>query len=69
MPSEYTTKSGDTWGVIAHRALGSDLFMHLMIDANPDHNFVARFDAEVVLNVPDLPAPKLKSGLPPWRRP
>jgi hypothetical protein len=69
LPSSYTTQSGDTWAVIAHRALGSDLYMHLMIDANPEHNFVARFEAGVVLNVPELPAATLKAGLPPWRRP
>lgn len=69
MATSYTTRSGDTWDAIAFRALGSELHMDLMLDANPEHNSVARFDAGVVLNVPDLPAPVLTTNLPPWRLP
>lgn len=64
----YTTRSGDTWDVIAHRALGDQFRMHLMLDANPEHNYTARFDDGVVLNVPALPATPVPSSLPPWRR-
>jgi hypothetical protein len=42
--------------------------MDLMIDANPGHNYVARFDAGVELVVPPLPTPARPSSLPPWRR-
>lgn len=66
--SSYTTRSGDTWDAIAYRALGSQMLMHLMIDANPDHRYVARFDDGVELVVPDLPDPAPPSSLPPWRR-
>lgn len=65
----YTTRSGDTWDAIALRAMGAERFMAQMLDANPAHNYVARFDAGVVLNVPDLPTPTLPASLPPWRRP
>lgn len=68
MSSSYTTRSGDTWDAIAYRALGSEFHMDLMLDANPEHNYVARFDAGVVLVVPDLPDPERPSSLPPWRR-
>lgn len=67
MASSYTTRSGDTWDVIASRALGSELLMHHMLDANPEHNYVVRFDEGVVLNVPDLPEPETASTLPPWK--
>jgi phage tail protein X len=67
LPSSYTTRSGDTWDAIAFRALGSELFMDLMLDANPEHNYVARFDEGVVLKVPDLPEPERPASLPPWR--
>ena len=69
MAGTYTTQSGDTWDAIALRTLGAERFMYLLIEANPAHNYTARFNAGVVLNVPDLPAPALPSSLPPWRRP
>lgn len=69
MPSSYTTRSGDTWDAIAYRALGSEFYSDLMIDANPEHNYVLRFDEGVELVVPDLPAPERPTSLPPWRLP
>jgi len=70
LPSKtYTTVSGDTWDVIAKRALGSEFYMDLMIEANPTQNYVARFDGGVELNVPPLPEPARPKSLPTWRRP
>lgn len=69
MANSYTTRSGDMWDAISYRALGSEKYMDLMLDANPDHNYVAQFPDGVVLNVPELPAPDRPSSLPPWRRP
>jgi len=66
--STYTTRSGDTWDAIAYRALGAERYMDLMLDANPAHNYVARFDAGVVLVVPALPELERPASLPPWRR-
>jgi phage tail protein X len=65
----YRTRSGDTWDVIAHRALGDERHMHLMLDANPEQLWVAKFDEGVELIVPNLPDEPLPSSLPPWRRP
>ena len=65
----YTTRSGDTWDAIALRTLGSERYMDLLIEANPTHNYVARFDEGVALTVPALPNPVRPSSLPPWRRP
>ena len=69
MANSYTTRSGDTWDQIAARALNNELLMHLMLDANPTYNYVARFEDGVVLNVPELPEAGLSESLPPWRRP
>lgn len=79
MPSRtYITRTGDTWDAISYRAMGGqrpggplpgdERFMHLVIEANPEHNYTAKFDAGVELVIPDLPTPSLPSGLPPWRR-
>lgn len=67
MASSYKTRSGDTWDMIALRALGSEMHMDLMIEANPTHNYIARFDDGVTLVVPDVPADELSTNLPPWR--
>lgn len=68
MPGKkYITRSGDTWDTIAFRALKSELFMDKMLDANPEHHYVARFDDGIELAVPDLPPPARVTNLPPWR--
>ncbi len=69
MSKTYTTRSGDTWDAIASRALGSENYMDLMLDANPEHNYVARFTDGVELVVPELPSPARPASLPPWRLP
>jgi phage tail protein X len=74
LPS-YTTRSGDTWDMIAVRVYGAarpldaERFMAELLDANPAYNYIARFDAGVVLSVPPLPAPLPPASLPPWRKP
>jgi hypothetical protein len=68
MSATYTTHSGDMWDGIAYRTLGAERYMDLLIEANPEHNYTARFDAGVELVVPELPAPERPSSLPPWRR-
>lgn len=69
LPTKYITRSGDTWDAIAFRALESENYMDLMLDANPAHNYVARFNDGVELVVPDLPIPVRPASLPPWRLP
>lgn len=68
MASTVITRSGDTWDVLALRALGAERYMDLLLDANPKHNYVARFDDGVELVVPPLPEPVRPASLPPWRR-
>lgn len=68
MANTYTTRSGDTFDGVAFRELGAERYMDLIIEANPEHNYTARFDAGVELVIPDLPAPERPASLPPWRR-
>lgn len=63
----YVTRSGDTWDQISLRVSGAERYMDAWLDANPTHNYVVRFDAGVVLQVPTLPASLRPVSLPPWR--
>jgi len=63
----YTTRAGDTWDVIALRALGAERYAPEMMEANPAHVWVLRFSAGVALQVPAL-STAAASTLPPWRR-
>jgi phage tail protein X len=66
--SSYRTRSGDTWDAISYRVYGAERYMDVLLDANPEHNYTARFDEGVDLVVPDLPAQERPASLPPWRR-
>jgi phage tail protein X len=64
----YTTRSGDTWDQIARRVYGAERYMDVVIAANPDENYTARFDAGTDLMIPELPAADVRAeSLPPWR--
>lgn len=65
---KYRTIQGDTWDMIAFReypALGGELLMSALIDANPEYVDTVIFPAGVVLNVPDIEVPAVRT-LPPW---
>ena len=68
MPNTYTTVQGDTWDFIAYKALGSELYMDQLIDANAAHRNTAIFDGGVILALPSISAP-ISDKLPPWKRP
>lgn len=68
MSSTYTTRSGDMFDGISYRVYGSENYMDLLVEANPDHRNVARFNAGVVLVVPEKPTTTERpESLPPWR--
>lgn len=67
--STYVTRAGDTFDAIAKRESGAERYMDLWIYENPEHEYVARFESGVVLNVPTIPEPERPDSLPPWRRP
>lgn len=70
--TEYITKDGDRWDLIAFRAYGDPLQIQPLIDANPGQPIIAEFSGGVRLVVPILEtqtgetAPK--DLLPPWKR-
>lgn len=66
--SKYTTKSGDTWDLIAYEQMGSCSYVANLMDANRAYVNTAIFSAGVVLTVPEIPAGETISTLPPWRR-
>lgn len=48
----YTTKSGDTWDVIAKEVYGSEYHADVLMAANPQEIDTFIFDAGVELNTP-----------------
>ena len=67
MADTYTPVAGDTWDMIAYRALGSCAYVHLLIAANREHVDAAIFSAGIVLKLPIIK--ERAAHLPPWRRP
>lgn len=63
----YTTKSGDTWDIIAYQLYGDEFAMTELQQANPNHLHVLVFGAGVALNVPEIDIPASES-LPPWKQ-
>lgn len=68
MAKTYTTRSGDTWDLIAYEQLGACNYVSLLIEANPDHIDTAIFSAGTVLTLPEITAETKTENLPPWRR-
>lgn len=66
MALDYTTKSGDTWDLIALKVYGSELKADWLMQNNLEHIRTVRFDSGVVLSTPDLPEEK-SGDLPPWK--
>ena len=66
MALDYTTKSGDTWDLIALNVYGSELKADWLMQNNPRYIHIVRFDSGTVLSTPALPAEK-SGDLPPWK--
>ena len=66
--AKYITTQGDTFDLIAHRLWGDEKKMHLLMAANPQVQDFVFFSAGIVLDVPDLPQPRVKEGIPPWQK-
>lgn len=65
---KYTTISGDTFDLIAHKALGSTRYTELLINENRAHVATVIFKAGVVLTLPTIIKEERAAKLPPWRR-
>lgn len=64
-----TTKQGDTWDIVSKRAYGSEMYMHVLLNANISHRKTVIFPAGVVLNVPAVDTITVESeDLPPWKQ-
>jgi len=55
------------WDGIAKKTLGSEFFMNKLIEANPAHQSIVIFPANLTIVIPDLPTASTQS-LPPWKR-
>lgn len=62
----YSTKSGDTWDLIAHFQLGSCRFTEKLINLNRKFAEIVIFSAGIELKLPDVSSER-KVKLPPWR--
>lgn len=62
----YTTKSGDTWDVIAKQVYGSEYHADILMAANPQQIDTFLFEAGVVLATPVLEEEQ-DGLLPPWK--
>jgi len=67
MLKTYTTTSGDMWDLIALRTLGSELFKHVLMQANLKHIHIYIFPANITLVIPETET-KRPPNLPPWKR-
>ena len=66
--TEYITRSGDTYDLLAIAAYNDEKMASHIIKANPRHMKTLVFEEGVVLKIPELDKTKLPSSLPPWRR-
>ena len=65
---KYTTKSGDTFDLIAFQQMGDCQYVEQLLNANRQYVNVYVFEAGVELIIPDVVEEKVTSSLPPWRR-
>lgn len=67
MPKSYKTIAGDTWDLIAYKALGNEYYTDLLMKANLQYKETFIFSAGVILTLPEIETP-LPDSLPPWKR-
>lgn len=65
---EYTTRSGDTYDLLAIATYDDEKLSSHIIQANPQHMKTLVFEEGVLLKIPKLDKTKRPSTLPPWRR-
>lgn len=64
----YNTIQGDTWDSISYRVYGSELYTNELFTANPQHQHIEVFSANITLNTPEI-ITAVNTQLPPWMRP
>ena len=66
--TEYTTRAGDTFDLLAIAAYNEEKMASYIVQANPLHMGTIVFDAGVKLKIPVIDKTETPSTLPPWRR-
>lgn len=66
--TEYITKQGDTWDIIAYRVYGRENLMHKIIQANFGLRKNVLFPAGVKVVCPVLDLTEHDDNLPIWKR-
>lgn len=65
--TEYITRSGDTYDLLAIAAYNDEKMSSCIIKANPQHMKTLVFEEGVKLKIPLVEEKKRSSTLPPWR--
>lgn len=68
MATSYRTLQGDCWDSIALSLWGTELLMHELMKANPEHADILVFPAGIELVVPEVETSITAKDLPPWMR-
>ena len=64
----YVTSQGDTWDSIAYELFGSEGYMGILMDANPDLLDILVFSAGTIICVPAEVQEEIDEDMPFWRR-
>lgn len=67
--TNYITKNGDRWDLIAWRAYGDITKQKEIIEANTDIALVVEFEEGITLKLPIIPEVNTQTSLlPPWKQ-
>lgn len=67
MFNTYTTKSGDTWDIIAYKVWGDEMYMDILMKENLEYKDIFIFPSGIVLTLPEI-ALEVSASLPLWKR-
>lgn len=67
MLKTYTTVAGDTWDVVAHKTLGSEMYKNTILENNIAYREIYIFPAGITLTIPEIKL-EVSEDLPPWKR-
>lgn len=59
--------AGETWDMVAKRAYGDEMYVAMLLDANPDLLDRLIFDGTESVRVPVVASEGLADALPPWK--
>lgn len=65
MAKKYTTTQGDTWDKIAHKTMGSEYLLPVLLEANKKYRNVVIFPGGIELTIPEIDTAEYTER-PPW---